>query len=167
MFAAGSGECFGFDKQLDGGEGHGDADFHVERAGTPETRVTLCVGGDAAGHGFERAECPDGVEVAEEQDAQGGIARAEAEFEDVTEVAVAVALDATSKGFRVCGGEVHAGIDGGFGIGGGFAEDEPPGEVEQVGLLAAGAGEQSAHGDGSHADTVAYLVQAMPDALRR
>jgi hypothetical protein len=56
-------EKAGFGEHFDGGEGHGDAGFHVEGAGTPEAAF-----GDAAGHGFEGAEGPDGVEMTEEED---------------------------------------------------------------------------------------------------
>ena len=48
---------------FDGVEHQGDAGFHVEHAGAVQAAV-----GFVAGHGGERAERIDGVEVAEEQD---------------------------------------------------------------------------------------------------
>ena len=76
-----------------------------------------------------------------------GFARAEAEFEHVAPGALAVALDSSAEGFRVNGGQVHAGVYGGFRVGGGLSEDQLLGQVEELGLFAAGSGEEGAHGD--------------------
>jgi hypothetical protein len=87
--------------------------------------------------------------MAEEENAAGriGAAGAEAEFEDVSPEPLAVTLDASAEGEGVGGCEVHAGIDGGLVVGGGFRTDEPGGKGEQVGLHTARAGEQGAHGN--------------------
>ena len=53
----------GLGEQLEGGERHGDAGLHVEGSGAPEAATA-----ELAGHGLERAEGPNGVEVTEEQD---------------------------------------------------------------------------------------------------
>ena len=133
-------ELAGFGEHLDGGECHGYAGFHIQGAGAVEALLSCRVGGDAAGHGFEGAEGPDGVEVAEEEDAAGGLARAETQLQDIAPGLLAVTLDSSAQGFRVAGGKVHAGIHGGFVVGGGFGEDQLSGEVEELGLLAAGSG---------------------------
>jgi hypothetical protein len=90
----------GLGEHLDGGEGHGDAGLHVEDAGTGDAAL-----GDAPGHGAEGPDGPDGVEVAEQKNRGrgGGLAvrtelGAEAGFEDVSEGALAVELDAASEG---------------------------------------------------------------------
>ena len=99
-----------FDEHFDGGEGHGDASLHVEGSGTPETASA-----QPAGHGFERAERPNRVQMAEEQEGLGGgvcIRTPEAEFEDIGEAGLTVGLDAATQllATRDCEGE--AGIDG-------------------------------------------------------
>ena len=106
------------------------------------------VGGDLAGHGFEGADGPDGVEVAEQQDFAGGNARAEAQLEDVAVVALAVSLDAAVEGFGMGCSDVHACIDGGFGVRWRFSADKEFGEIEELGLLASGTGQEGTHGDG-------------------
>ncbi len=118
-------ELAGFGEHFDSGESHGDAGFHVECAGAVKTGLALGVGGEAAGHGFQGAEGPDCVEMAEQEDAVGGGfgAGAEAEFEDVAPGALTVAFYASSEGFCVGCGEVHAGVYGGFIVRGGFGED--------------------------------------------
>jgi hypothetical protein len=85
--------------------------------------------------------------VTEEEHFAGGAAGAEAELEDVSIVALTVAFDAAIKGFGVSGGQVHAGVDGGFVVGGGFGADEMGDEIEELGVLAACSGEEGAHGD--------------------
>ena len=84
-----------FGEHFEGGEGHGDAGFHVESSGTVETAA-----GQHAGHGLESAEGPDGVEMAEEKDAVFGVGRfgSEAGFEHVAEGALPVKLDAATQG---------------------------------------------------------------------
>ena len=47
---------------------------------------------------------------------------AEADFEDIAEAALAMQLDATTQVAPVCGGKGDAGVNGGFRIGGRFAE---------------------------------------------
>jgi len=66
--------------------------------------------------------------MTEEEDALGGFGfgwpSAEAEFEYVTVLFLAVALDSATERLGVGCGEVHAGVYGGFPVGGGLAEDE-------------------------------------------
>ena len=85
---------FELGEDRDRGEGHDDAGLHVEHSGAVDLAV-----GFAPGHGFEGADGPDGVEVAEEQDGFAAGARgAEAELEDVAEVFLVVALGAAAEG---------------------------------------------------------------------
>ena len=60
---------------------------------------------------------------------------------------IAVDFDACAEGSGVGGGEGEAGVDGCFRVGGGFGGDQLAGEGDQARLLAAGTGEQSAHGN--------------------
>ena len=76
----------GFREHLDGGQRHGHAGLHVESSGPPEAAVA-----HAAGHGFEGAERPDRIEMAEQKDGLGGFAAtrrpwSEAGFEHIAVV---------------------------------------------------------------------------------
>ena len=88
-------EKIGFEKKLDGAEGNGDAGFHVERSRTPEAAVA-----NMARHGFDCAEGPDSVEVAEEQDGPGASAGlgawSKSNFKNVAVIALAVQFDAAA-----------------------------------------------------------------------
>jgi hypothetical protein len=85
--------------------------------------------------------------MAEEKYAAFGFAGAEVKFKDVAEVFLFVTLGSASEELGVVGGEIHAGVYCGFIIGGGLGEDQLFGEVEELGLLAAGSGEEGSHGD--------------------
>ena len=127
----------GFGEELDGGEGHGDAGLHVERTGAPKAAV-----GDAEGHGFEGAEGPDRIQMTEEEDWLGGVglgAGAEPGFEDDAEGFLPMQFDSAAQGFGVSGGEGHAGVDGGFVVGGGLNFDQAAEQVDEVRLAAAGS----------------------------
>jgi hypothetical protein len=85
--------------------------------------------------------------MAKEQDTVGRLSGSEPEFEDVAELALPVALNAGRQGFGVGGGQVHAGVYGGFVVGRRLGEYQLSRQVEQLGLLAAGASQEGAHGD--------------------
>ena len=123
-------EVAGFGESGDGFEGHEHAGFHIEDAGAVEFAL-----GGAEGHLGEAAEGPDGVEVAQKQDASAFGARwAEAEFEDVAEVLLFVALDGGVKFGGPGGDEVGGAIDRGFVAGGGFDFDQPAEAGKEAGF---------------------------------
>ena len=66
----------------------------------------------------------------------------------MTEGALAVELYPAAKRFGMGGGKRDAGIDGGFVVRGGLDVNKLLDEVEQGRLLAAGSGQQGAHGNG-------------------
>ena len=140
----------GFSEHLDGGEGHGDADLHVERAGAPQARLSGAIGGDAEGHGAEGAEGPDGIDVAEDEGGfcAGFAAGAEAGLDDVAVAALAMDADAAAEGARVLDGNKAAGIDSGLRVRGGFGQNELAGESDERVLFATCAGKESAHRNG-------------------
>ena len=135
-----------FGEQLDCGCGHGDAALHVEASGTPQAAFA-----QAAGHGFERAERPHGVEMAEEEDGlrtnPRRTPRAEAGFENVAVARLTMELDAAAELLEVRGGEGDAGVNGGLCVGGRLGSHEPAGEVEERALFAPRPGQQGAHGN--------------------
>ena len=119
---------------FEGGEGHEDAGLHVEDTWSVEASVTL-----VKGHGGERAEGPDGVEMAEEEDGLAGIVsrqdiREEVELEDVAVGSLAVAGDDGIERRGERGEGVGSRVDGGGRVGGRLDEDqcfeafEEPGE---------------------------------------
>lgn len=92
-------------KGADGCQRHDDAGFHVEDTGAPVAAAFF-----APGHVCQGADRPDCVEMAEEENGlAGGAGGAEAEFEDVAEVFLAVAFDAAAE----CAGEVFDDCGGG------------------------------------------------------
>jgi hypothetical protein len=142
-------EEIGFGKHFDGGEGDGDAGFHVEDAGAEEAAF-----GDAPGHGAEGAKGPDGIEVAEQKEREGEGrfggrlgSRTEAGFEDVSALALAVEFDAATEGAGPVSGKGHAAVDGGLVHRGGLGFDKSAEELKEGRLFAAGSGEQGAHGN--------------------
>jgi hypothetical protein len=135
-------------EQLDGGEGHGDAGFHVEGARAPEAAIA-----DAARHGMEGAEGPNRVEVPKEENRAGEAARwrrprAKANLENVAELALAVKMHAAAELAGVRRGEGHAGVDVGLGVGGRFGENQVASQREKALLLAPRPSQQGAHGNG-------------------
>src|ERR1700678_1899182 len=110
---------------MQGSEGHCDAGLHVEHARTVETATGL-----AEGHSGERAERPDRVEVAEEQDRLAlAPGRAKSQLQHVAEVALPVPAGADSWAFRSrrCRerfGKGHAAVDRGLRVAGRFDQDE-------------------------------------------
>ena len=86
----------GFGEHLNGGEGHGHADLHIEGAGSPQGGRF----GDAARHGAESAEGPDGVDVAEQQCGLWASVSegAEARCDEVAELSLAVKADSSADG---------------------------------------------------------------------
>ena len=111
-------------EDADGGEGHRDAGLHVEDAGAVDSGVFAA--GLAPGHGFEGAERPDGVEVAEEEDwfVLCAGAGAEAELEDVAEVLLFVLPGAPAEGFGLATDEGGGSVDGGLGVARGLDLDQ-------------------------------------------
>jgi hypothetical protein len=97
---------------------------------------------------LERAEGPDRVEVTEEEEGLWScVAWAEAGFEGIAKVRMAMNFDARAEGSGVGGSESDAGVDGCFAVGRRFDGDQLASEREQGGLLAAGTCEQGAHGN--------------------
>ena len=83
---------------FDGVEHQRDAGLHVEHAGAVQAAV-----GDVAGHGGERAQRIDGVEVAEQQDGLGFFASGEIDLQVVAEVFGAVHARASAEGLESSG----------------------------------------------------------------
>jgi len=71
----------------------------------------------------------------------------EAEFEDIAKGVLTVDFDAGTQVLATRGGEGEAGIHGCLVVGGGFGLNQLAGEGDEARLLAAGAGQQSAHGN--------------------
>jgi hypothetical protein len=95
---------FGFGEHFDCGEGHGDADFHIEGAGAPEAAVV-----NATGHGAKGADGPNGIEVAEQENGpEVLVSTTETRFEDVAVIALAVKLDAAAEISNGLGGDGNA-----------------------------------------------------------
>jgi len=103
-----------------GFKGHDDAGLHVEDAGTEDFAV-----GFAPGHFGERAERPDGVQMAEEQDAGAfGAGGAETELEDIAVLFLAMAFYGRAE---VCGpgcDEIVRAVDCSLVFAGGFDFDQ-------------------------------------------
>jgi hypothetical protein len=139
----------GIAEHFDGGKRHGDADLHVQRSGSPEAAV-----GHAARHTAQRSNRPHGVQVAKQQNWLPAVAaaRSKARFKYVAIAALAMQLDAPTKGTNGFGCDRGTCVDGSFCIAGRFHPNEPAREIEQCRLFAAGSGEQGAHG---HLDILA------------
>jgi len=103
-----------------GFKGHDDAGLHVEDAGTEDLAV-----GFAPRHFGERSERPDGVQMAEEQDAAAfGAGGAETELEDVAVLFLAMAFYGRAEVCGPGGNESVGAIDCGFVLAGGFDFDQ-------------------------------------------
>jgi hypothetical protein len=68
-------------------------------------------------------------------------------FENISKGALALEFDAATEGSGLVGGEGQAAVDGGLVCGGGLRFDESAEELNEGRLLAAGSGEQCAHGN--------------------
>src|ERR1700679_1965445 len=92
----------------------------------------------------------------EQEDGFGTVARrstrAEAGLERVAMERLPMHFDAGAELLEVCAGEVDAGIDGRFRVGGRLGLNKFAGEIEKRALFAARPGQEGSHRDGSVGD---------------
>ena len=79
--------------------------------------------------------------MTEKQDVAPSLAWTEVQLQHISPGALPMALHPSAKGFGVHRRQVHAGIHGGFIVGGRLAKDQFCGQVEELGLLASSTGE--------------------------
>ena len=94
-------------------------DFMSSTPGPCEAAV-----GDVAGHGCERAERVDGIEVAEQQNGWNFFAAGEIDLHAVAEIGGGMHLQVSTEGFEIAGEECAHAVGGGLVVTGRFDLDE-------------------------------------------